>query len=503
MAEGKSTFAAFVDMQKAFDWVDRDLLFYKLLCNNVNGKIYRAIQSLYTNTISCVRLNAEFSPWFVSTAGVRQGDVLSPTLFALFANDLAIDIKNMHLGVPVANQDVSILLYADDIVILAENEQNLQEMIKHMQKWCRQWRLKINRAKTNVVHFRNKRKPRTSFKFEFDNMPLDVVDKYKYLGIYFDEHLNFGDSADILAESSGRALGGIISKFKNMKNLTYDIFQKLFQTGVVPIMDYCAGVWGFSDNSAVDTIQNRAMRYFMGVHKFTPTHALYGDMGWIMPKYRRWTEIIRLWNRLVLMNDNRLTKRIFLWDKDLCHSNWSSDLNEILSEFGLEYTFEEMSPVDLRYFDGLMLTRTAKTWADTLTFKPKLRTYAKFKKTFGKENYLTGYMSRRQRSILAQFRGGVLPLHVETGRWQNKSWEERVCTLCKLNYVEDEYHFLCICEQYSFYRKYLYDKATSKHAAFSIMSTEDKFVYLLTYENREVAKYLELAYDMRKASLYQ
>ena len=39
MAEGKSTFAAFVDMQKAFDWVDRDLLFYKLLCNNVNGKI--------------------------------------------------------------------------------------------------------------------------------------------------------------------------------------------------------------------------------------------------------------------------------------------------------------------------------------------------------------------------------------------------------------------------------------------------------------------------------
>ncbi len=81
-------------------------------------------------------------------------------------------------------------------------------------------------------------------------------------------------TANILAESAGKALGGIISKFKSAKNITYDIFETLFNTGVVPIMDYCAGVWGYSASDVINNIQNRAMRYFLGVNKFTPTHAL-------------------------------------------------------------------------------------------------------------------------------------------------------------------------------------------------------------------------------------
>jgi len=468
----------------------------------VNGKIYDAIKSLYNNTLSCIRLNNEFTPWFMSSSGVRQGDVLSPSLFAIFVNDLAIDIKDMHLGVPMANEDVSILLYADDIVILAESEENLQHMISYMQKWCNKWRLKINYAKTNVVHFRNRRKPRTSYIFKYADVQLETVDRYKYLGIYFNEFLNFTSSADVLAESSGRAMGGIIGKFKSIRNLTYDIFLKLFQTGVIPIMDYCAGVWGFNDNNAIDIIQNRAMRYFMGVNKFAPTHVLYGDLGWIMPKYRRWISIVRLWNRLVSMEDGRITKRIFLWDKELCYNNWSSDLYEILSEFGLEYTFEDMSTINVKYFEELMLHRTAKTWKDTITFKPKLRTYAKFKKDFGTEEYLTGFMSRQQRSLLAKFRGGILPLQVETGRWQNVAWGDRICKLCNQNSVEDEFHFLCTCELYNDQRISLFEKVTAKNAEFAIFSLEDKFIYLLKFENREVAKYLERAYHLRKTCIY-
>ena len=223
----------------------------------------------------------------MSSSGVRQGDVLSPTLFALFVNDLAIGIKDMHMGVPYGEDDISILLYADDIVILAENEENLQKMITHLENWCNKWRLKINYSKTNLIHFRTRRKPRTHFIFRYEDVPLEVVEKYKYLGVYFNEFLNFDESSNILAESSGRALGGIIAKFKNLKNVTYDIYTKLFQTGVTPIMDYCAGVWGFNDHKAFDNVQNRAMRYFLGVNKFVPTHLLYGDMGWLMPRYRR------------------------------------------------------------------------------------------------------------------------------------------------------------------------------------------------------------------------
>ena len=146
-------------------------------------------------------------------------------------------------------------------------------------------------------------------------------------------------------------------------------------------MDYCAGVWGFSVYNAIEVVQNRAMRWFLGVNKFAPTHALYGDLGWVMPKYRRWNQILRLWNRFATMDDGRITKQIFLWDKELSnyHTNWSSDLYDILSEFELEYSFDDTSPIDIKMFEKLMLRRTAKTWNDTITFKPKLKTYVKFK----------------------------------------------------------------------------------------------------------------------------
>ena len=83
-------------MKKAFDWVDRDLLFYKLLKNNIQGKIYKCISALYSNTLSCVKINGITTPWFQTLSGVKQGDNLSPTLFSLFINDLVKEIKDLE-----------------------------------------------------------------------------------------------------------------------------------------------------------------------------------------------------------------------------------------------------------------------------------------------------------------------------------------------------------------------------------------------------------------------
>ena len=104
-------------------------------------------------------------------------------------------------------------------------------------------------------------------------------------------------------------------------------------------MDNCAGVWGYYDSDVINNIPNRAIRYFLGANKFTPTHALSGELGWVMPRYRRWLSFAQLWNRLILMNDNRITKKIFLWDRRICCNNWSSEMFEILSECGLKHCF--------------------------------------------------------------------------------------------------------------------------------------------------------------------
>ena len=151
--ENKSVFAAFIDMSKAFDCINRDFLFYKLLKNNIGGKIYYAIQELYNETVSCVQLNHMKTEWFQTLYGVRQGDNLSPTLFNIYINDLAEELKSMNLGIKMGDLHICILLYADDIVLVSENEQNLQRMLSHVHKWCCKWQMKVNIEKNKNCTF--------------------------------------------------------------------------------------------------------------------------------------------------------------------------------------------------------------------------------------------------------------------------------------------------------------------------------------------------------------
>ena len=73
-AQNLPTFASFIDMQKAFDWVNRDLLFYKLLLHNIDGKVYKSVKSLYNHPTACIKLNNRLTDWFEVESGVKQGD---------------------------------------------------------------------------------------------------------------------------------------------------------------------------------------------------------------------------------------------------------------------------------------------------------------------------------------------------------------------------------------------------------------------------------------------
>jgi hypothetical protein len=192
-------------MQKAFDWVDRDLLFYKLLQNNIDGRMYYAIKALYSNPVARIRLNNAYTDWFDTSSGVKQGDTLSPTLFGIYINDLVAEVNRHNLGIKLGNIKVSILLFADDIVLIAENEEKLQKMLDIVHKWCSKWRLAVHKDKTKVMHFRKVRQARSWYVFKYGNIDLEVVNKYKYLIIVLNEHLNFTVTADILAGAGGRA----------------------------------------------------------------------------------------------------------------------------------------------------------------------------------------------------------------------------------------------------------------------------------------------------------
>ena len=78
----------------------------------IRGNIFNLIISRYENLEACVRVNGQLTDWFSVTSGVRQGDNLAPTLFAIFVNDIAADINGLNLGVPILKDEcLSILTF--------------------------------------------------------------------------------------------------------------------------------------------------------------------------------------------------------------------------------------------------------------------------------------------------------------------------------------------------------------------------------------------------------
>ena len=138
---------------------------------------------------------------------------------------------------------------------------------------------------------------------------------------------------NIFSDSGSRALGAWISKLKTLKSTRYKTYASLFNSQVATILDYCSSILGFKKASQCDNVQSKAIRYFWGVHKFTPIPALWGEIGWFSSKYRRYLCMLRFWNRLIKMDDTRLPKRIFLQDYRQSNSNWSQDIRGSIQNF--------------------------------------------------------------------------------------------------------------------------------------------------------------------------
>ena len=123
------------------------------------------------------------------------------------------------------------------MVLVASDEQKFQCMFNKMHDWCFKWHLKVNENKSNIVHFRKSRAQQTNFQFKYGNVNLTIVSEYKYLGVILDDHLKYTVCSKTLADSGGRALSAVVSKFKQFKDIGYGCYTKMFDACVGPVLD--------------------------------------------------------------------------------------------------------------------------------------------------------------------------------------------------------------------------------------------------------------------------
>ena len=140
----KQLYCSFIDFSKAFDYVVRDSLWFKLIKYGVRVKMLDIFMSMYENIKSRVKLNNKLSQEFSCMTGVRQGECLSPILFALYVNNLEQELITRGAdGVDNGLLKLFLILYADDIVIFSESASGLQNGLNVLHDYCQKWKLTV------------------------------------------------------------------------------------------------------------------------------------------------------------------------------------------------------------------------------------------------------------------------------------------------------------------------------------------------------------------------
>ena len=152
-------YCLFVDFSKAFDSISHEKLIKSLIQKGVGGNFLRLLVNMFDDLCSCVKTSEkEYTNDFNCNIGTRQGCKLSPILFSLYINSLVEQLRNEGVqGNQVLQDSDSLiaLLYADDVINLADTVRNLQIQLDVLSRFCFLSGMKINLLKTKIIVFRN------------------------------------------------------------------------------------------------------------------------------------------------------------------------------------------------------------------------------------------------------------------------------------------------------------------------------------------------------------
>lgn len=273
----RSTGMVLIDIEKAFDSVWHDGLIYKLEKINTPTHLIKMIASFLKNRKFIVNIRGEESTPRDIPAGLAQGSILSPLLYAIFTSDLK-NPQNCELG-----------LYADDTAILSAAKQSntiikrLEKALHRINDYFTKWRIKINADKTQAIIFKFNRARRRNptIPLTFNGTTINLKREVTYLGVTLDDRLTFNEHIETCRTKALKCFSAIYPLLHSRSKLSQSNKLILYKTMIRPKITYAAPVWISTNETNINSLQrtqNKILKTILGVQRTFPTNLLHSTL---------------------------------------------------------------------------------------------------------------------------------------------------------------------------------------------------------------------------------
>lgn len=320
MMEKKCTdniYLAFIDLEKAFDSIPRRLVWRSLEKRKVDSFLRRSITSLYRHTRNYIRTNNADSEEFTTGEGLRQGSVLSPTLFNLILDDVTKEVENEVGKVLVGYRNMEPVYlaqcaFADDLMICAKSEKELQRNLEVWNAALKQRNLKINLEKTKIMVVGDKD---TQTTVTLEGTAIKQTNSFKYLGVTIQKDGKNDAEINNRVENASKLYYAINTALIWKKEISRKTKLTVYKTIAKPVLTYGCESWTLT-NQQKNRIQAVEMKYLRGIKGVTKRDRIRSEV------IRRELEVESVMNsiekrqlswfgHLVRMGNTRQTKKIW------------------------------------------------------------------------------------------------------------------------------------------------------------------------------------------------
>jgi len=394
--------------------------------------------------------------------GVLQGESASPNLFNIFIDGIVDELYSapMLTGIKLHARIIHILLFADDMVLVAPTAATLQRKINIAKRFFKRRGLKVNLSKTKIVVFRKSGRIHKDDVFFFGNRRIDCVKEYTYLGAPFFSNGSFKLTAEHFKDRGLAVQGRVLNILNYAKSYDVTLSCKLFETMVRSTSLYAAEVWGFDQSDTLEKVQQSFFKRSLALPRNTPNYFLRLETGRLHTRYTVFKSMYRFWIKILGSSDGSLLMDSYMHLRSLepspTTSNWCSSFYS---------TLELLGSTDVWYSNNFALAK-AKEGEIMHKLRLALRTedlvscmnsstmphYHNLKNPETLiEPYLKQRLPRYLASCMAQVRLGY-PTLCNKGQWHKLgSWNGDPCRFCGL--PESLLHLLEECAGYDCPRK--------------------------------------------------